>query len=85
MHVKAHLDVAVALYLQSATLWFLPPLDNSLPSPDKIQLPSQFDLASDQVVLPPWRPGRGAGVFEVNQYPIIVPKAHVMLETFLRI
>ena len=85
MHVKASSETTVGLYPQSETLWFLPQFNNSLASPGTVQLPSHFVLASNQIVLPPWRSGRGGGVFKSNQYPLIVPKAHVLLEAFLRL
>ncbi|KAF9870558.1 calcineurin-like phosphoesterase [Colletotrichum karsti] len=44
-----------------------------------------FTLATDQDTLPPWRPGRGSGVYLTTKQPIVVPKAHVLLEAFLRI
>ena len=85
MHIKASSETTVGLYPQSETLWFLPPLNNSLASPGTVQLPSQFVLTSNKIVLPPGRLGCGGGVFKSNQYPLIVPKAHVMLEAFLRL
>ncbi|KAK6825587.1 hypothetical protein PG987_013081 [Apiospora arundinis] len=76
------------LYLQSQTLWFLPTLDNTRligAEVSSANLPPQFVLASDQDSLPPWRPGRGSGVFKSSQEPVFVPKAHVLLEAFLRL
>ena len=84
MHVDAS-EVTVGLYLQSETLWFLPPLDDSLSSPQKLKLPSHFALASDQNVLPPWRPGRGSGVFNSGEDPVVVPQSFILLEAFLRL
>ncbi len=84
IHIKAS-EVTVALYPQSETLWFLPPLDSSFSSPKKLKLPSHFVLASDQTVLPPWRPGRGSGVFKSGRDPVVVPKTHILLEAFLRL
>ena len=84
MHTD-HADVAVGLYRQSETLWFLPPLHSSLSSPKTLELPSQFILASDHTALAPWRPGRGSGVFKSDCYPVIVPKSHILLEAYLRI
>ena len=78
-------EVTVALYPQSETLWFLPPLDSSFLCPKKVKLSSQFVLASDQTVLPPWRPGRGSGVFKSDNDPVVVPKSHILLEAFLRL
>ncbi|KAF3800314.1 hypothetical protein GCG54_00007762 [Colletotrichum gloeosporioides] len=76
-------EITVGIYLYSETLWFLPPLDSNLLCPDK--LPPQFVLASDDSALPSWRPGHGSGVFKSSKEPVVVPKAHVLLEAFLRI
>lgn len=84
IHIKDS-EVTVALYPQSETIWFLPPLDSSFLSPKELEFPSQFVLASDQTVLPPWRPGRGLGVFKSDRDPVVVPKSHVLLEAFLRL
>lgn len=82
-HAHVDSEVTVSLYLQSETLWFLMPLDRSLASPKEVTLPSSFVFASDQTVLPPCRPGRGSGFFKPGQYPVIVPKSHVLLEAFM--
>lgn len=80
-------ELTVGLYRQSETLWFLPTLDGSLARPEasNSKLPPPFLLASDRSSLPPWRPGRGSGVFESGEPPVVVPKAHVLLEAFLRL
>ncbi|KAJ4386112.1 hypothetical protein N0V93_009004 [Gnomoniopsis smithogilvyi] len=87
LHIDSS-EVTVGIYTQSETLWFLPRLDISFP-PDtqhkKLELPQQFCLASDRTILPPWRPGRGSGAFQSGYHPILVPKAHVLLEAFLRL
>ena len=83
----AHLEdseISVTLYLQSETLWFLPPLDSTL-CQKPAQLPQYFIMASDRTVLQPWRPGRGSGVFKYASDPVIVPTAPVLLEAFLRL
>ena len=78
-------EVTVAIFPQSETLWSLPPLDSAFLAPKKLKLPSQFVLASDQTVLPPWRPGRGSGVFKSDCDPVVVPKSHILLDAFLRL
>ena len=80
VHVE-HSEVTVDLFLQSKTLWFLPPLGSSVCSP--IKLPSQFILASDQTVLTPWRPGRGSGSLKSECGPVVISKSHILLEAFL--
>ncbi|KAE9377756.1 hypothetical protein N431DRAFT_434904 [Stipitochalara longipes BDJ] len=82
----AHMEdfgVTVSLYLQSDTIWFPAPLEPSLASPKEVELPSFFVFASDHTVLPPWRPGRGSGFFKPGQYPVIIPKSHILLEAFM--
>jgi hypothetical protein len=78
-------EVTVALYPQSETIWFLPPLDSSFLCAKRLELSSHFVLASDQTILPPQRPGRGSGVFKSDQNQVIVPKSHILLEAFLRL
>jgi hypothetical protein len=85
MHIKDIEDVTVGLYLQSDTIWFLPALESSLLSARNVELPSPYVLASDQTVLPPWRPARGSGFFKSNRYPVIVLKSHMLLEAFMRL
>jgi hypothetical protein len=85
MHAEPDLEVTVGLYPQSKTLWFLPPLSDSVLYPTKVGLPSHFVLASDQSVLPPWRPGRGCGVFKLDRNLVVVPRSHVLLEAFMRL
>lgn len=77
--------LTVDLFPQSETLWFLPPLDSSLCTPRNLKLPSPFLLASDYSVLPICRPGRGEGAFKSEQDLVIVPKAHILLEAFMRL
>ncbi|CRK47699.1 hypothetical protein BN1723_007718 [Verticillium longisporum] len=83
-HIRTS-DITVGIYLQSETLWFMPPLRESLPSPSLLEPHSSYILASDQQCLPPWRPGRGSGFFKSGEDPIIVPKSHILLEAFLRL
>ncbi|KZL64598.1 hypothetical protein CT0861_05999 [Colletotrichum tofieldiae] len=78
-------EVTVGLYPHSETLWFLPVFDSSLLCPEASKLPPHFILASDQTFLPSWRPGRGSGAFKSGSGPVVVPKAHVLLEAFLRL
>lgn len=83
----AHVDasnISVGLYLQSETLWFLPPLDNLL-APTRTNLPPPFALASDESVFPPWRPGRGLGLFKPGLDPVVAIRSHVLLEALLRL
>ena len=78
-------ELTVNLYVQSETLWFLPPFDKSLSDPRKAKLPFDLVLASDQTVLPQRRPGRGSGVWSSASYPVLALRAHVLLEAFLRL
>ncbi|KAL1868846.1 hypothetical protein VTK73DRAFT_3489 [Phialemonium thermophilum] len=84
-HLEQDPEVTVDLHLQSKTLWFLPPLNDSVLYPAKASLPSHYVLASDRSVLPPWRPGRGYGFFRSDRNVVVVPRSHVMLEAFIRL
>lgn len=81
-------EVTVGLFPQSETLWFLPRLDASLLADtqhEMLKLPRHFCRASDTLILPPSRPGRGCGALQPGHHPVLVPKAHVLLEAFLRL
>lgn len=96
LHIEDESDFNVGLYPQSDTLWFLPPLDegslvstvNARDVVDAVacpKIPPYFCRASDNTILPLWRPGRGDGVFETGYHAVLVPRAHVLLEAFLRL
>lgn len=99
LHIEGVSEIPVGLYPQSDTLWFLPPLDdnsviavargdaaaNTTTTTTTTKVPPYFCLASDSTILPPWRPGRGSGVFQAGYHPVLVPRSHVLLEAFLRL
>ncbi|KAF7198320.1 hypothetical protein HII31_00059 [Pseudocercospora fuligena] len=87
MHVQDVPEVTVGIYIQSATLWFLPPLTKTLPGVHKKSATKfPFISASDSRLLPPWRPGRGSGVFTNKKGSLVmVPRAEVLLQAFMRI
>lgn len=76
-----HLDI----FVQSETLWFLPEFDQSLVFPPSLDLHPHFVFASDERVLPPARLGRGSGVWKEEGATILVPRAIVLLEAFMRL
>ena len=89
-----HIDGSSAymgLYMQRDTLWFLAPLDSMrdcllAPTAENLKFASSpFLLASDDTVLPPSRHGRSDGHHRPGQSPVVVPKAHVLLEAYMRI
>lgn len=83
MHIEDS-DVPVTLYPQSETLWFLPPIDETLVPPHLSTLSSPYQLATGKTSLPPPRPGRGSGFYKSNQTLIVIIKSHVLLEALLR-
>jgi hypothetical protein len=83
MHVHRS-EFTVNLYLQSTTLWFLPPLTQPMPSALDPALPPYLLLASDQISLPKSQPDLGDGYLPVSKHPIMVPRAVVFLEAFIR-
>lgn len=50
-----------------------------------LSLSDYYILTSNRTTLPPWRPGRGSGVFKTHLYPVIGLQAHILLETYLRL
>lgn len=84
MHVDGS-DITVGLYPQSDTLWFLPELDQALVHPPSLKMHPHFVFASDGDTLPPERDGRGAGAFKNDEASVLVPRAIVLLEAFLRL
>jgi hypothetical protein len=78
----------VALYTQSATLWFLPQFDASLANPRANPLPPYLALASDTTALPPFvfdGLDMGRGVFKSDKTVVLVPRAHILTEALMRI
>lgn len=84
LHIEGA-EEPIGLYPQSVTLWFLPPLQAALTTPDKGQLPPYYALASDESILPPSRLGRGSGFFKSTVHPVVIVPSHVLLEAFMRI
>ncbi|EFQ27239.1 hypothetical protein CGRA01v4_04295 [Colletotrichum graminicola] len=78
-------ELTVGLYRQSETLWFLPTLNDSLVRPDASKLPPPFLLAQTSPPSHNGAPAAPPGVFKSGEQPVVVPKAHVLLEAFLRI
>ncbi|CAG8949742.1 hypothetical protein HYFRA_00004062 [Hymenoscyphus fraxineus] len=75
-HFHIDSEFTVSLYGQSTTLWFLPSLTQSTQSVDIIS-------ASDSR-LPTKRPGRGHGGFRHTTFPVQIPTAHRLLDSYIR-
>ena len=84
MHVDGS-EITVGLYPQSDTLWFLPEIDQSLVYPPSLGMHPHFVFASDRGTLPTKRDGRGDGAFKNNEPSVLVPRAIVLLDAFLRL
>ncbi|KAI0905540.1 hypothetical protein F4823DRAFT_133966 [Ustulina deusta] len=85
MHIQGP-EVDVSLRAHSETLWFIPPPNN--PSGSKREMvakPNPCYLEASSPELPPWRHGRGHGAFSSHGSPVLVPRAHVLLEAFIRL
>jgi hypothetical protein len=81
-----HMDIyGVGLYVQSETLWFLPPLSATLARPKANPLPPYLAFACDRTALPPCEMGKGRGFFDLDQTVVLVPKAHTLTEALMRI
>jgi hypothetical protein len=75
----------VGIYVQSETLWFLPPLGATLANPKANRLPRYLAFACDLTALPPYEIGMGRGAFDSDQTVVLVPKAHILTEALMRI
>ncbi|KAH6632099.1 thioredoxin reductase [Chaetomium tenue] len=75
----------VGFYVQSETLWFLPPLDATLANPKANPLPPYLAFACDRTALPPGAPGIGMGTFDSDETVVLVLKAHILTEALMRI
>ncbi|EFY86916.1 hypothetical protein J3459_005993 [Metarhizium acridum] len=77
----------VTLYTHCQILWFLPQMNSPLPSSgqQQLELPQHLTLASSSADLPPHRPGRGSGFFTTVEYPVVVLRLHVLLDTYIRL
>lgn len=55
--------------------------------PGEFEAAASLVAASDRTVLPSWRPGRGSGAITVDEgeTTVMVPRAPVLLEAFLRL
>ncbi|KAI0517887.1 hypothetical protein F5B22DRAFT_602856 [Xylaria bambusicola] len=85
MHIPGS-EIDVSLRLHSETLWFIPPPDKPPSSKREIGAASSpYYLEASSPELPPWRPGRGQGAFSSHGSPVLVPRAHVLLEAFIRL
>ncbi len=85
MHIDQEGGYAAQLYLQSETLWYLPPLSASLALPRACQLPPYLALACDRTALPFYGRGPERGAFESDQSVVLVLKAHMLTEALMRI
>jgi hypothetical protein len=83
VHYKGGPEFTVQIFAQSDTLPFLESFEQSLAT--NRNLSHHYVLAADYVSLPPDRPNRGSGYLKSGRTPVIIPKAYIMLEAYLRI
>ncbi|KAI1290531.1 hypothetical protein F5Y03DRAFT_62356 [Xylaria venustula] len=85
MHMQGcEIDVSLRLHLE--TLWFMPPPETPCRSREELAAkPNPYYIEASSPELPPWRPGRGHGAFSSHGSPVLVPRAHVLLEAFIRL
>ncbi|KAK5625749.1 hypothetical protein RRF57_001465 [Xylaria bambusicola] len=85
MHIQGS-KVDVSLRLHSETLWFIPPPNKPPSSKKELDAKlSPYYLEASSQELPPWCPGRGQGAFSSHGSPVLVPRAHILLEAFIRL
>ncbi|KAI6089923.1 hypothetical protein F4821DRAFT_230187 [Hypoxylon rubiginosum] len=79
MHIEG-LDVSISLRAHSQTLWFaLPPSADADPTWKSCYIP-----VSDWS-LPGLRPGRGHGAFSADGPRVLILRAHILLEAYIRL
>ncbi|KAI1203716.1 hypothetical protein F5X97DRAFT_318366 [Nemania serpens] len=78
MHIHEQ-DVSVSLRAHSETLWFAPTPGGADPA-----WRSYYISASD-TSLPKPRPGRGHGALSPDGLEVLIPRAHVLLEAYIRL
>ncbi|KAF2968905.1 hypothetical protein GQX73_g4676 [Xylaria multiplex] len=85
MHIQGS-EVDVSLRAHSETLWFIPPPNNpSSSKTERAAKPNPYYLEASSPELPPWRHGRGHGAFSSDGSPVLVPRAHILLEAYIRL
>ncbi|KAH6628126.1 hypothetical protein F5144DRAFT_494912 [Chaetomium tenue] len=86
LHIQDSADTPVVrLFLQSETLWILPPFNASLANPREHPLPPSLVLACDTTVVPRPRAGEGGGAFLSDETVVLVLKPEIMVEAYMRI
>ncbi|KAI0193899.1 hypothetical protein F4808DRAFT_464660 [Astrocystis sublimbata] len=79
-------EMDVSLRAHSETLWFIPPPESPCTSREEMAAkPNPYYLEASSPELPRWRHGRGHGAFSSHGSPVLVPRAHVLLEAFIRL
>ncbi|KAI0973595.1 hypothetical protein F4678DRAFT_405518 [Xylaria arbuscula] len=70
----------------SETLWFIPPPKTPCRSrKEMVAEPNPHYLEASSSKLPLWRHGRGHGAFSSHGPPVLISRAHVLLEAFIRL
>ncbi|KAI1146851.1 hypothetical protein F4825DRAFT_456077 [Nemania diffusa] len=84
MHVPgAELDVSLRAH--SETLWNIPPPSIALLQGGMKAEPSPYYLGASSPELPPHRLWRGHGAFSSEGPLVLVPRAHILLEAYIRL
>ena len=78
MHIGEH-DVSISLRAHSETLWFAPAPGGPDPACES------YYISACDPSLPGPRPGRGQGAFSSGGPEVLIPRAHVLLEAYIRL
>ncbi|KAH9907878.1 hypothetical protein F4778DRAFT_452334 [Xylariomycetidae sp. FL2044] len=80
MHIEGS-EVDVTLRAHSSTLWFIP--EPASTSSKMIQKAYYLDASSPEI--PAGTPGRASGAFSSAGPGVVVPRAHILLEAYIRL
>ncbi|KAI1262182.1 hypothetical protein F5Y18DRAFT_162602 [Xylariaceae sp. FL1019] len=84
MHVPGS-ELDVSLRAHSETLWTIPPPGTTRSKGRMAAEPSAYYIDASSPELPHGRPGRGHGAYSSRGASVLVPRAHVLLEAYIRL
>ncbi|KAI2467814.1 hypothetical protein F4781DRAFT_400744 [Annulohypoxylon bovei var. microspora] len=84
MHIEGS-EVNVSLRSHSETLWFIPPPNNADLGMKTSEISKAYYIKASDASLPGPRHGRGHGAFSSDGHPVIIPRAHILLEAYIRL
>ncbi|KAI1206186.1 uncharacterized protein F4807DRAFT_440190 [Annulohypoxylon truncatum] len=84
MHIEGS-EVDISLRTHSETLWFIPPPSSADLEMKASEMSKAYYMKASDASLPGPRHGRGHGAFSPDGPPVIIPRAHILLEAYIRL